>query len=71
MGYLTRLCQFLCCSCRDFLLCAEAKSVLRVVKFDIKMEPFKFYQFQNVKGLLVKCSEAGNEAAQHVLGKVT
>ncbi|XP_074376807.1 uncharacterized protein LOC141718323 [Apium graveolens] len=56
--------------CRDFLLCAEAKSVLRVVKFDIKMEPFKFYQFQNVKGLLVKCSEAGNEAAQHVLGKV-
>ncbi|XP_074376038.1 uncharacterized protein LOC141717748 [Apium graveolens] len=56
--------------CRDFLLYAKDKSVLRVVKFDVKMEPVNIYRFQNVKGLLVKCSEAGNEAAQHVLGKV-
>ncbi|XP_074374961.1 uncharacterized protein LOC141716660 isoform X2 [Apium graveolens] len=56
--------------CRDFVLYVEDKSILRVIKFDIKMEPVKFYLFQNVKGLLVKCSEAGNEAAQHVLGKV-
>ncbi|KAL8123608.1 hypothetical protein AgCh_011552 [Apium graveolens] len=56
--------------CRDFLLYAEDKSILRVVNFDVKMEPVNFHRFQNIKGLLVKCSEAGNESAQHVLGKV-
>ncbi|XP_017253371.2 uncharacterized protein LOC108223558 [Daucus carota subsp. sativus] len=34
------------------------------------MESVNFYDFLNVKGLLVKCSEAGNVTAQHVLGKV-
>nr|XP_017251973.1 PREDICTED: uncharacterized protein LOC108222581 [Daucus carota subsp. sativus] len=36
----------------------------------MKMKSVKFYNFLNVKGLLVKCSEAGNVAAQHVLAKV-
>ena len=60
-----------CCSCRDFHLYAEDVSVLRVVNFNNKMESLDFYDFLNVKGLLVKCSEAGNVATQHELGKVT
>lgn len=56
--------------CRDFLLYAEDISLLRIVNFDIEIEFVDFYWFQNVKGLLVKCSEAGNIAAQHALGKV-
>ncbi|XP_017250601.2 uncharacterized protein LOC108221217 [Daucus carota subsp. sativus] len=34
------------------------------------MEFTKVYHFLCVKGLLVKCSEAGNLAARHMLGKV-
>ena len=68
---LTYLCESFGCSCREFHLYAEDASVLRVVNFNIKMESLNFYDFLNVKGLLVKCSEAGNVAAEHVLGKVT
>lgn len=56
--------------CRHCLWYANDKPILRVVNFDIKMESVNFYLFQNVKGLLVKCSEVGNVAAQHALGKV-
>ena len=70
-GSLTCLCQSFGCSCRDFHLYAQDVSVLKAVNFNIKMESVNFYDFLNVKGLLVKCSEAGNAAAQHVLGKVS
>ena len=69
-GSLKCICQSFGCSCRDFHLYAEDGSVLRVVDFNMKMKSVKFYNFLNVKGLLVKCSEAGNVAAQHVLAKV-
>lgn len=68
--YLTCLCQSFCCSCKKFLLYAKDESILKVVNFKFNMAPVNFYHFQNVKGLLVKCSEAGNVAARHLLGKV-
>ncbi|XP_074376039.1 uncharacterized protein LOC141717749 [Apium graveolens] len=47
----------------------KLKFILKLVNFDIRMEFKNFYRYQNVNSLLVKCSEAGNVAAQFFLGR--
>ncbi|XP_074374958.1 uncharacterized protein LOC141716659 isoform X2 [Apium graveolens] len=56
--------------CRRFRLFTQDKHILNLVNFDMKMEFKNFIQYQHINNLLVKCSEAGNEAAQFLLGKV-
>ncbi|KAK1357676.1 hypothetical protein POM88_050932 [Heracleum sosnowskyi] len=56
--------------CKSFLLFAGDERILKLVNFDIRMELKNFYRYQHINSLLVKCSEAGNVAAQFLLGKV-
>ncbi|KAL8123605.1 uncharacterized protein LOC141716657 isoform X2 [Apium graveolens] len=56
--------------CRKFRLFTQKKHILSLVSFDMKLEFKNFIQYQHINSLLVKCSEAGNIAAQFLLGKV-
>ncbi|XP_074376035.1 uncharacterized protein LOC141717747 [Apium graveolens] len=55
---------------RNFNLFVQDERILKVVNFEIKMELKNFKRYQHINSLLVKCSEAGNVAAQFLLGKV-
>ncbi|KAK1357686.1 hypothetical protein POM88_050942 [Heracleum sosnowskyi] len=56
--------------CKNFILLAQDERILKLVNFDMKMELANFKRYQHINSLLVKCSEAGNKAAQFLLGKV-
>ncbi|XP_074374950.1 uncharacterized protein LOC141716655 [Apium graveolens] len=56
--------------CRNFNMFAQVEDILEVVNFKIKLELKNFKRYQHINSLLVKCSEAGNVAAQFLLGKV-
>ncbi|WJZ98266.1 hypothetical protein VitviT2T_016805 [Vitis vinifera] len=55
---------------RLFMTLSDEKEILQAAVFDNVNLSSGLQYFQNIKGLLYRCADAGNAAAQYMLGKI-